>query len=510
MSGNLSTAVTLASKLPLGRLARLGLRMLLLPLRPFAWAARHPIMSATVAGSVALAVLADGWLRLPAAVSLVVAVVVWRRVHPSSFAAVRAWVLGGLRANLVYRWRWRRNMTACGLTVRNKDGDPVAPRLVRVISRPGRDELRVRMLPGQTPELYTKNVAALAHSFNVGRTHPEYIDRVTARCVRSGTLVIAFPRADPLERSVPKFDPPSLEHLELEGVPVARLDDGGTYRMPLLYKHVLVAGASGAGKGSVLWSAINALAPGIASGLVQPYGIDPKGGMELALGRGMFARLVYDTGEGKSAEDKAEEMVELVEQVAELARTRAARLAGKTRKHVPTTAEPYVPLFIDELAFLTAYMPYKKLRERFNQALAVVLSQGRAVGVSAVGFLQDPRKEIVELRNLFQLKIALRLDTEEESQMVLGKAAYTNGAHCEAIPMSTPGVGYVLIDGNPHPERVRFTEVTDDDIADLVRTYPSPGVERTCDGHLMPPAPPTAGQLHAVPDTGTEDEGQAA
>src|SRR5690606_5834273 len=136
--------------------------------------------------------------------------------------------------------------------------------------------------------------------------------------------------------------------------------------------------------------------------------------------------------------------------------------------------------------------------------------QGRAVGVSAVGFLQDPRKEIVELRNLFQLKIALRLDTEEESQMVLGKAAYTNGAHCEAIPMSTPGVGYVLIDGNPHPERVRFTEASEDDTAEQVRTSPSTGVARTCDGQLMPPARPTAGQLHAVPDTGTEDEGQAA
>ncbi|MFU8855350.1 hypothetical protein ACNAW0_30970, partial [Micromonospora sp. SL1-18] len=40
-------------------------------------------------------------------------------------------------------------------------------------------------------------------------------------------------------------------------------------------------GATGSGKGSVIWSVVRSLAAGVASGLVQIWGLDPKGGMEL-------------------------------------------------------------------------------------------------------------------------------------------------------------------------------------------------------------------------------------
>ena len=77
---------------------------------------------------------------------------------------------------------------------------------------------------------------------------------------------------------------------------------------------------------------------------------------------------------------------------------RASRLAGLTRQHVPSVVEPLIVLNVDELAFLTAYQPDRKLRERLNAVLPLLLTQGRAVGVVVVAAVQDPRKEIVNFR----------------------------------------------------------------------------------------------------------------
>ncbi len=54
--------------------------------------------------------------------------------------------------------------------------------------------------------------------------------------------------------------------------------------------HLLIAGATGAGKGSYLWGLVRAMLPAMAAGLVQVWACDPKL-MELAFGRALFDRL---------------------------------------------------------------------------------------------------------------------------------------------------------------------------------------------------------------------------
>ena len=49
--------------------------------------------------------------------------------------------------------------------------------------------------------------------------------------------------------------------------------------------------------------------------------------------------------------------------------------------------------------------------------------------------------------------------------MVLGDGAREMGARCDLIPEYLPGVGYVKVDGEREPRRVRAAYVTDDDIA---------------------------------------------
>ena len=53
--------------------------------------------------------------------------------------------------------------------------------------------------------------------------------------------------------------------------------------------------------------------------------------------------------------------------------------------------------------------------------------KGRAVGYCVVAALQDPRKDVLSIRNLFPDRIAMRLDEPEQVDMVLGDGARDRG-----------------------------------------------------------------------------------
>jgi DNA segregation ATPase FtsK/SpoIIIE, S-DNA-T family len=87
--------------------------------------------------------------------------------------------------------------------------------------------------------------------------------------------------------------------------------------------------------------------------------------------------------------------------------------------------------------------------------------------VCVVGALQDPRKDVISLRNLFPTRIALRLDESDQVDMVLGDGARDRGALADEIspiPRTGAGVGYVRLEGSPQVKRVRAAYVADEDI----------------------------------------------
>jgi S-DNA-T family DNA segregation ATPase FtsK/SpoIIIE len=223
--------------------------------------------------------------------------------------------------------------------------------------------------------------------------------------------------------------------------------------------HLLIAGATGAGKGSVLWSLIRAMLGLIQAGLVKVLAADPKV-MELAYGRAIF-----DTCGQYAAEPAA--IVAMLEAAVTDMQARAAQLAGKQRDHTPTVEFPFVVIVVDEVAFLTAYQPDRGLRERVKAALATLTTQGRAVGYCVVAALQDPRKEVMSIRNLFPDRIAMRLDEPEQVDMVLGDGARDRGATADLIsaePATGAGVAFVRLEADPDPVRVRAAWVSDEDI----------------------------------------------
>ncbi len=254
-----------------------------------------------------------------------------------------------------------------------------------------------------------------------------------------------------------------LGQVPWRSVRIGAQEDGEPWHLRLHGTHVLVAGVTGSGKGSILWGAVRELLPGVSAGLVEIWALDPKR-MELSFGASLFTRYASDP----------EAMVELLEAAVDRMQERALAFAGRLRAHAPTAASPFVVVMVDELAFLTAYQPDRDLRRRAEAAIATLTSQGRSVGFCLVGALQDPRKEVMNLRNLFPDRVALRMDEAAQVDMVLGSGARDRGAYADLIspdPATGAGVGYVRNEGSPTPVRVRAAYVSDAEIEALVARH---------------------------------------
>lgn len=223
----------------------------------------------------------------------------------------------------------------------------------------------------------------------------------------------------------------------LTGVTVGRRVDGLPWRLPVIdTQGLLIVGSSNAGKSGVLWSLNIGLVPALVAGVVELWGLDPKGN-ELYHGRSFFTEYA----------DDAVAMVELLEEsVADMRQRKAVLRSQGVRKFTPSSATPLVVVEVDELLMLQAkVLTDSKLAKRAESALVTLLTQGRSFGFMVVGGIQDPRKEALDMRDLFQVTVGLRMPSPM-AELVLSKEAVRNGADTGAIPFgsSGAGMGYVL------------------------------------------------------------------
>lgn len=368
-----------------------------------------------------------------------------------AWPASRRWIVGRAWCSIA-----RRRLIACLRETRTTTRAGELPTVVRTRRTVVGERITLWCRLGQSAEQISQRADALRSAVWCREV------RVTRDVRRAQLVHVDVVRRDTLTGTVDALPVPDL--VDLSAIPVGRREDGAPWLLRLLGTHTLVAGVTGAGKGSVTWSLLRGVAPAIRSGLVQVWAIDPKGGMELGLGRALFARFACA---------EYAEMADLLDDAVTVMKDRAARLAGSVRQLDPTVAEPLIVVLVDEVANLTAYLPDRDLRRRIDAALALLLTQGRAVGVSVVAALQDPRKEILNYRNLFPTKVALRLDEAQQVTLVLGDGARDRGALADAIPEMSQGVGYVREDGSTAVVRVRAAYVTDAQITELATAYPA-------------------------------------
>jgi S-DNA-T family DNA segregation ATPase FtsK/SpoIIIE len=247
------------------------------------------------------------------------------------------------------------------------------------------------------------------------------------------------------------------EAVDLRRVWAGRTEYGQDWHLPLTgpASHCLTAGATGAGKGSVMWCPLVSIAPAIRDGWVRVSGIDPKG-MELAYGRGIFHRYAVT---GTDALAVLDDLVSAMD-------ARKSVFAGRMRV-VPITREhPLELLEFDEIGALTKYTD-RKTREAITDRLALVSTQGRALGFTVRGYVQEPTKDTVPVRELFPRRICLRVSAKSHVGMVLGDQAYERGAWANRITEAEAGVGYVFGEGIREPLRIRTGWVPDETIKEL-------------------------------------------
>lgn len=418
------------------------------------WAVRFPLVSTPIAVALGATVLA-GW-RLGIAVAVVSAIGygVWCYLDRESFHRL---VWDPIGESWTTSWRYKRSWDhVCALhhLTATLNDRTLIPLLQSVTIGATVDVLVVRIVTGQCVADWQKRSDALAHAWRA--------QRVTSRPLTPGNIHITVHHSDALVLPMRLPRPAPETTVDAHALGVGFTDAGRWWRLPVLGQHILIAGATGSGKGSVVWSLIAALAPAIRTGSVRLCVIDPKGGMEFGRGVPLFTGFAYDNGE---------DTLGLLRAAVTVMQERAGRLRGRTRLHTPTVTEPLIVLVVDELASLTAYIGDRKIRAEAEQLLGLLLSQGRAVGVSVVAAVQDPSKEVLPIRQLFTVRVALRMIEATQTTMVLGAAAREAGAVCDQICTTTPGVGYVLVDGTSEPLRVRAFHVTDDDIDYLTQQF---------------------------------------
>lgn len=379
------------------------------------------------------------------------------RVAPTAFRQLASRPLvSWFRGTFVYRRKWRPVAMRHGLVARSSSepsgrrADIEIAKLVRVKSSGGVDRLLIQLPVGMAPVDLEKVCDGMAHAFRARECR--------VRSAKPGSAWLEVHHRDVLESVVPPIarqDPAALS-----GIPIGACEDGDAWRLRLSGTHVLIAGATGSGKGSVLWSLLHGLGSDISQGRVQVWAIDPKGGMELRPGQGLFRRF---------EDSSPEAMCTAVEDLVTLKDKRAKALAARgLRSHVVSVDEPHVVLIIDELATLTA-LADRGVTNRFERALGLLLTQGRACGITVVAAVQDPGKDVVGWRDLFPTRVAMRLDNPIQVDMVLGDGARDRGARADHISELTPGVAYVRVEGSRELRRVRSAYLDDEAIVSLAR-----------------------------------------
>ncbi|SFJ41480.1 DNA segregation ATPase FtsK/SpoIIIE, S-DNA-T family [Amycolatopsis sacchari] len=421
-----------------------------------AWLGRHPgavlTPAAVTASGVELGWTATGGILGGTAVGLGA----WYRAHPDTFdrfaaPRMRAW----RRRWLTYVGpRWRNALIACDLyTTHRKTGEMRVPRVVRVRSySPSVDTVYVRLHPGQHLRQFEAKLPELTEALKV--------ERIALERVKPRVLALVVERSEPFTEVIEAPEMPyDGDAVDLTDLYVGETEYGGEWRLPLLGQHIFAAGATGAGKNSVVASLLRGVAPLVRDGSVRLWLCDPKQ-MEFATLAGIAHRYA----------DTDEAAAELVDEYVEDMQATQRMLAEQgQRKITPSPVTPLNLLVLDEMGALLAYGDASVARGLRRQ-LALVGSQGRATGHSMVGLVQEPTKDTVPVRDLFTTRICLRVTSAAHVDMVLGENARLRGALADEIPNdpATAGIGYVIRQRSRVPMRVRAAYVDDRELDEPV------------------------------------------
>ena len=345
------------------------------------------------------------------------------------------------------RRAWARAAGDSGLTA----GPFRCPRVLAATPVAAGDELVVRVRRGQSVADVENRCDQLAACLRVRevRVLRDRSDGALARV----TLV----RRDPFEGAAPLPWPHSnTESTSLwDPVPLGVDERGELVRVGLVERNVLIGGEPGAGK-SVALSTLVALAALDCDSRV--WLLDGKL-VELAVWAPVAERLV-----GPNGDEAIGVLRELQVGMEERYRDLLARGLRKVRRE---DALPLHLVVCDELAFYVS-LPDKNERREFAELLRDLVARGRAAGIIVVAATQKPGSDVVPtaLRDLFGFRLAMRCNTPQASDTILGQGWASAGADASTIPGGQRGVGYLLAEGE-RPERIKGFHLSDEEVREV-------------------------------------------
>ena len=277
------------------------------------------------------------------------------------------------------------------------------------------------------------------------------MNRVSGDAAEADVLLVRrdpFADAAPVRWPCANADRASLWEPILIGVD----EEGEDFAVDLVERNVLVGGEPGAGK-SVALSIVAAAAA-----------LDPSARVWLLDGKLVELAAWAPIAQRVAGPDGAEALALLRDVRAKMDDRYRELLARGVRKVRREDGLPLHLVVCDELAFYLT-LADKSQRQEFAELLRDLVARGRAAGVIVCAATQKPGSDVVptSLRDLFGFRLALRCNTPQASDTILGQGWASAGADASTIPGGQRGVGYLLAEGE-RPIRVKGFHLGDDDV----------------------------------------------
>lgn len=243
-------------------------------------------------------------------------------------------------------------------------------------------------------------------------------------------------------------------------------------------QHIAVAGVTGAGKSSLLANLLLNLEPEVDEGTCLIYAIDLKGGVEAIRFGGYLRKTATTIGQA----------ITMLEQLNQELDARNRQLLTAYANHVKTTREtPMIVIVIDEAGELSGAVDKdrKRQQEQARALLDRILRLGRAASFTVIMASQDPRKENLPLRDRCPVRIGMRLNSRDETIMVMGESAVKAGAACWLIGTRQIGTAFMFDTDTGRVLRFRVAPIDDNELAELRARY----AQRIDENHDQKPDP---------------------
>jgi len=263
--------------------------------------------------------------------------------------------------------------------------------------------------------------------------------------------------------------------LPLEGNVTSMRRDGSGYGLAE-GRHLLVVGETGSGKSNYLRARMYANRYAIGAGLLEVWGADGGGGVEISYMEHLFARTCY--GDGKdldefNGEEFGEQFALFFEDAVRIMIRRLKDLRGDDVVHTPTPDAPALEVIVDELLVFDSAFVNGQHRKRIYSSIELIQRQGRKARVRIVGCAQDANMEDLPVRRGFTDRRVYRVKEAIQVDMAAGRGVWERGGKSDQIPVWQQGTSFEEREGGTTPEQIRDAFVSNTEIRELPPCPPS-------------------------------------